>query len=85
MGLIWTIIIGFVVGVVAKFVHPGRDNMGFALTTLLGIGGAFVATYLGQAIGWYQAGQGAGFIGGTLGAILILIVYGRFAGQRTGA
>ncbi len=85
MGLIWTIIIGFVVGVVAKFVHPGRENMGYVVTTLLGIGGAFVATYLGQAIGWYQAGQGAGFIGATLGAILILLVYGRFVGQRTGA
>ena len=79
MGLIWTIIVGFVVGVVAKFVHPGRDNMGFVMTTLLGIGGAFVATFLGQAIGWYQAGQGAGFIGATLGAILILVIYGRVA------
>jgi uncharacterized membrane protein YeaQ/YmgE (transglycosylase-associated protein family) len=82
MGLIWTIILGFVVGVVAKFVHPGRDNMGFVLTTLLGIAGAFVATFLGQAIGWYQAGQGAGFIGGTLGAILILIVYGHLASRK---
>jgi uncharacterized membrane protein YeaQ/YmgE (transglycosylase-associated protein family) len=79
MGLIWTIIIGFVVGVLAKFIHPGRDNMGFVLTTLIGIGGAFVATFLGQAIGWYQAGEGAGLIGATVGAILILIVYGRMA------
>jgi len=83
MGLIWTIIVGFVVGVVAKFVHPGRDNMGFVMTTLLGIAGAFVATFLGQAVGWYQAGQGAGFIGGTLGAVLILIAYGYLAGQRS--
>lgn len=81
MGLIWTIIVGFVVGVVAKFIHPGRDNMGFILTTVLGIGGAFVATYLGQAIGWYQAGQGAGFIGALVGAILILWIYGRFKQQ----
>jgi uncharacterized membrane protein YeaQ/YmgE (transglycosylase-associated protein family) len=79
MGLIWTIIVGFVVGVVAKFVHPGRENMGFLVTTLLGIGGAFAATYLGQAIGWYQAGQGAGFIGATVGALIILWIYGRFA------
>jgi uncharacterized membrane protein YeaQ/YmgE (transglycosylase-associated protein family) len=82
MGLIWTIIIGFVVGVLAKFVHPGRDNMGFVMTTLLGIGGAFVATFLGQAIGWYQAGQGAGLIGATVGAIIILVVYGHLAGPK---
>ena len=82
MGLIWTIIVGFIVGVVAKFVHPGRDNMGFIMTTLLGVAGAFVATYLGQAIGWYEAGQPAGFIGATLGAVVILVIYGRFAGQR---
>lgn len=82
MGIIWTIIVGFIVGVLAKFVHPGRENMGFVVTTLLGIAGALVATYLGQAIGWYQAGQGAGFIGGTVGAVLILIVYGRLAGGK---
>jgi len=83
MGLIWTIIIGFLAGVVAKFVHPGRDNMGFILTTLLGIAGAFLATYLGQAIGWYQAGQGAGFIGAIVGAVILLFVYGLVVGQRT--
>jgi uncharacterized membrane protein YeaQ/YmgE (transglycosylase-associated protein family) len=83
MGLIWTIIVGFVVGVVAKFVHPGRDSMGFIMTTLLGVAGAFVATYLGQLIGWYQAGQGAGFIGATVGAIIILLIYGRFAAPST--
>jgi len=83
MGLIWTIIIGFLAGVVAKFVHPGRDNMGFILTTLLGVAGAFVATYLGQAIGWYQAGQGAGFIGAIVGAVILLFVYGLVVGQRT--
>jgi uncharacterized membrane protein YeaQ/YmgE (transglycosylase-associated protein family) len=80
MGIIGTIIVGFIVGVLAKFIHPGRENMGFITTTLLGIGGAFVATYLGQMIGWYQAGQGAGFIGGTVGAIVILAIYGRLAG-----
>lgn len=83
MGLIWTIIIGFLAGVVAKFVHPGRDNMGFILTTLLGIAGAFLATYLGQAVGWYQAGQGAGFIGAIVGAVVLLFVYGLVVGQRT--
>jgi uncharacterized membrane protein YeaQ/YmgE (transglycosylase-associated protein family) len=85
MGLIWTIIVGFVVGVVAKFVHPGRESMGFVVTTLLGIAGAFVATFLGQAIGWYQAGQGAGFIGGVIGAVLILIVYGHLASRKSTA
>src|SRR5262249_53918469 len=83
MGLIWTIIIGFIVGVVAKFVHPGRDNMGFIMTTLLGIAGAFLASYLGQGIGWYQAGQGAGFIGGVVGALILLFIYGRVVSQRT--
>lgn len=76
MSLIWTIVIGFVVGVVAKFVHPGRDNMGFIVTTLLGIGGALVAGYVGQAFGWYHAGQGAGFIGSVLGALALLVIYG---------
>lgn len=83
MGLIWTIIIGFVVGVLAKFLHPGRDNMGFIMTTLIGIAGAFVATYVGQAIGWYEPGQGAGLIGATIGAIIILVIYGRFAQRST--
>lgn len=76
MSLIWTIVIGFLVGVVAKLVHPGRENMGFVITTLLGIGGALVAGYVGQAFGWYQAGQGAGFIGSVLGALVLLFIYG---------
>jgi len=77
MGFIWTIIVGFIAGVVAKFIHPGRDNMGFIMTTVLGIAGALVATFLGQLVGWYQAGQPAGFVGAVVGAILILAVYGR--------
>ena len=68
MGFIWTIIVGFVVGVIAKFLHPGREKMGFILTTVLGIAGALLAGYIGQALGWYQAGQGAGFIGSIVGA-----------------
>ena len=75
MDILWTIIIGFVVGVIAKFLMPGRDPGGIILTILLGIGGAFVATYIGQYFGWYRPGQPAGFIGAILGAILILIVY----------
>jgi uncharacterized membrane protein YeaQ/YmgE (transglycosylase-associated protein family) len=75
MGIIWTLIIGLLAGIVAKLLMPGRDPGGFIITMLLGVAGAFVATYLGQAIGWYQAGQGAGFIGAVVGAVIILIVY----------
>jgi uncharacterized membrane protein YeaQ/YmgE (transglycosylase-associated protein family) len=84
MSLVWTIIIGFVVGVVAKLVHPGRENMGFIMTTLLGIGGSLVAGYIGQALGFYQAGQGAGFIGSVIGALVLLIVYGAVKKKTAG-
>jgi uncharacterized membrane protein YeaQ/YmgE (transglycosylase-associated protein family) len=77
MGLVWMIIIGFVIGVLAKFLHPGRDNMGFVVTVLIGIGGSLVATFLGQALGLYAPGQPAGFVGAVIGAILILAIYGR--------
>ncbi len=72
---IWAIVIGFVVGLVAKAIMPGRDPGGFIVTVLLGIGGAVVATWLGQAVGWYQADQRAGFIGAVVGAIIILGLY----------
>ncbi|HZF77926.1 MAG TPA: GlsB/YeaQ/YmgE family stress response membrane protein [Acetobacteraceae bacterium] len=75
MGIIWTIIIGFVAGLIAKFLHPGRDPGGFIVTTLLGIVGAFVATFLGQAVGWYRAGEGAGLIGAVVGAVVVLVIY----------
>ncbi|AWJ83174.1 GlsB/YeaQ/YmgE family stress response membrane protein [Azospirillum sp. YIM DDC1] len=83
MGILWTIIIGFLAGIVAKFLMPGRDPGGFIITTLLGIAGAFVATYLGEAVGWYRAGEGAGFIGAIVGAIVILAIYRMIAGRRT--
>ena len=84
MGIIWTIIIGFLAGIVAKFLMPGdNEPSGFILTTILGIVGAFVATYLGQALGWYQAGQGAGFIGAVVGAIVVLVIWSMVAGRRT--
>ena len=84
MSIIWTIIIGFIVGVIAKFIMPGSNEpQGFILTTILGIVGAFVATYLGQAIGWYKAGEGAGFIGGIVGAVILLFVYGLVAGRKS--
>ena len=78
MQILWTILIGFVAGLIAKFLHPGKKNepSGFILTTLLGIAGAFAATYLGQAIGWYHAGESAGFIGAIVGAIIVLVAWG---------
>ena len=82
MGIIWTIIIGGIAGAIAKLLMPGKDPGGFIITILLGIAGAFVATYLGQAIGWYRAGEGAGFIGAVVGAIIILIGYRMIAGRR---
>jgi uncharacterized membrane protein YeaQ/YmgE (transglycosylase-associated protein family) len=85
MSILWIILIGFLAGVLAKLIHPGpNEPAGFILTTLLGIAGAFVATYLGQAIGWYRADQGAGLIGATVGAIVVLFVWGMFA-KRTSA
>jgi len=75
MGIIWTLIIGLLAGIVAKFLMPGRDPGGFIITMLLGVAGAFLATYLGQAVGWYQAGEGAGFIGAVVGAVILLVIY----------
>ena len=84
MHILWTILIGFIAGLIAKFIHPGRNEpSGFILTTILGIAGAFLATYLGQAIGWYQAGEGAGLIGAVVGAVIVLVVWGVFAPRQT--
>ena len=85
MGFLWTIIIGFVAGLIAKFLMPGRDPGGFIITTLLGIVGALVATWLGQAVGWYRAGEGAGLIGAVVGAVIVLVVYRMVAGRSTTA
>lgn len=83
MGILWTILIGFVAGVIAKFVVPGSGGpSGFVLTTILGIVGAFVATFLGQALGWYSAGEGAGLIGAVVGAVIVLFVWGAVARRR---
>ena len=83
MGILWTILIGFVAGVIAKFLVPGRNEpSGFILTTILGIVGAFVASYLGQALGWYQPGEGAGLIGAVVGAIILLVIWGFVARRR---
>jgi uncharacterized membrane protein YeaQ/YmgE (transglycosylase-associated protein family) len=83
MSIIWTIIIGFVAGVIAKFITPGdNEPSGFILTTILGIVGAFLATYLGQALGWYRADEGAGLVGAVVGAVIILVIWGLIAGRR---
>ncbi len=78
LSIIWTIIVGAIVGAVAKFILPGSNEpKGFVLTAILGIVGALLAGYVGQAIGWYSAGQGAGFIGSVVGAIVVLLIYGQ--------
>ena len=83
MSILWTIIIGFLAGVIAKFIMPGdNEPSGFILTAILGIVGAFVATYLGQSLGWYSPGEGAGLIGAVVGSIIVLLVYGFVAGRR---
>ena len=84
MGILWTIIIGFIAGVIAKFIMPGpNEPSGFILTSILGIVGAFVATFLGQAVGWYRAGEGAGLIGAVVGAVIVLAIWGAIASRRS--
>ena len=75
MSIIWTIVIGFIAGAVAKFLMPGKDGGGFILTTVLGIAGAIVANFLGMFVGWYGEGEGAGFIASIVGAVIILVVF----------
>ncbi len=75
LSILWTILIGFVIGVIAKFLHPGKENMGLILTTALGIAGSLVATFLGRLIGFYKEGEAAGFLMAVVGAIVLLVVY----------
>jgi uncharacterized membrane protein YeaQ/YmgE (transglycosylase-associated protein family) len=82
MGILWTILLGFVIGVIAKFLHPGKENMGFIMTILLGVAGSFLAGVAGQFFGWYRAGEGAGFIASVIAAIVLLVIYGKL---RSGA
>jgi uncharacterized membrane protein YeaQ/YmgE (transglycosylase-associated protein family) len=83
VGIVWIIIIGLVAGIIARFISPGPNNpSGFILTALLGIAGAFVATFIGQAIGWYRPDQGAGLLGATVGAILVLFIWNRLVAHR---
>ncbi|HTI88892.1 MAG TPA: GlsB/YeaQ/YmgE family stress response membrane protein [Alphaproteobacteria bacterium] len=82
MSIIVTIVIGFLVGLVAKFLMPGRGPGGFIVTILLGIVGAFVATYIGHTLGWYREGEAAGFIGSVIGAMIVLFIYRVVVGRR---
>ena len=83
MSIIWAIVIGFIVGLIAKALMPGRDPGGFIVTALLGIVGAVLASFLGQAMGWYANGQSAGFIASVIGAIIVLFIYRLIVGRRT--
>jgi uncharacterized membrane protein YeaQ/YmgE (transglycosylase-associated protein family) len=84
MGVIWTILIGFLAGIVARILAPGPNNpTGFILTTVLGIVGAFVATFLGQAIGWYGPNEGARFVGAIVGAVIVLLIWHQVVSRRS--
>jgi uncharacterized membrane protein YeaQ/YmgE (transglycosylase-associated protein family) len=83
MGFIWMLLIGLVVGVIAKFIMPGKDPGGIIVTMLIGIAGALIAGFLGRALGWYTEGEPAGFIASVVGAILLLIVYRLLTRNRT--
>jgi len=84
MDILGTILVGFVVGLIARAVKPGNDRMGIILTTLLGIAGAFLARFLGQAMGLYTANEPAGWIASVVGAVILLVVVGLLRGRRTG-
>ena len=82
MGILWTIFIGLIVGIVAKFLMPGRDPGGFIITALIGIVGSVIATYLGRVLGFYRLGESAGFIAAVLGSIILLVIYRMVTGRR---
>jgi uncharacterized membrane protein YeaQ/YmgE (transglycosylase-associated protein family) len=83
-GIVWTIVLGFVIGVMAKLLHPGKENMGFIATVILGIAGSLLAGFIGQFFGWYEVGKDAGFIASVVVAILLLVVYGKIRGGQSG-
>ena len=83
MGIVWIIVIGFVAGIIARLISPGANKpSGFILTTVLGIVGAFLATWIGQMVGWYRLDQGAGFIGATVGAVIVLFIWNRLVAAK---
>jgi uncharacterized membrane protein YeaQ/YmgE (transglycosylase-associated protein family) len=80
---IWIVVVGFVAGIIARLLSPGPNNpSGFILTTVLGIGGAFLATFIGQTLGWYRPDQGAGFVMATVGAVIVLFIWNRLVAHR---
>ncbi len=81
LSILWTIVIGFVVGVLAKLLHPGKENMGIIVTTVLGIAGSLIATFLGRLVGFYKEGEAAGFLMALVGAIVLLVIYGMVKGK----
>lgn len=82
MEYVWIALVGFVAGLIARALHPGKDNLGIIMTSVLGIAGSFLATYLGQALGWYIVGEKAGFLMSVLGAIVLLVIYGLIAKKK---
>lgn len=85
LSIIWTVIIGFVAGLIARAVHPGDDKLGFIMTAVLGIGGSFAANFIGQAVGWYKQGENAGFIASVVGAVVLLAIYSFVKSRSAGA
>ena len=83
MGIIWTIVLGLVIGIIAKLIHPGRENMGIIMTIVIGIAGSLLAGIIGQFLGWYKAGEGAGFIASVIVAIILLVIYGNIKGKTS--
>lgn len=81
LSILWSILIGFVVGVIAKLLHPGKENMGIILTTVLGIAGSLIATFLGRLIGFYKEGEAAGFFMALIGAIVLLVIFSLIKGK----
>jgi uncharacterized membrane protein YeaQ/YmgE (transglycosylase-associated protein family) len=81
MHYVWMVIVGFVVGLIARALLPGDQKLGLIMTAVLGIVGSLIAGFIGQALGWYQAGEGAGFIGSVVGAIIVLFVYSKVAAR----
>jgi uncharacterized membrane protein YeaQ/YmgE (transglycosylase-associated protein family) len=81
MHYVWMAIVGFVVGLIARALLPGTQKLGLILTAVLGIAGSFIAGFVGQALGWYEAGEGAGFIGSIVGAIVLLFIWSKVQGS----
>jgi uncharacterized membrane protein YeaQ/YmgE (transglycosylase-associated protein family) len=83
MGILWIVVVGFIAGIIARFLSPGPNSpSGFILTVVLGIAGAFTSTFIGQAVGWYRPDQGAGIIAATIGALLVLFIWNRLVAGR---